>query len=270
MSLSLGADLGAGGLANAAIGVGIGVASLATGRVPASIRCLSPIGLVLFDFNPEKLEIKRTANITHQPSTGGSPSGASGSIAQQVKAPMISISNIVFEGALTKASCDQLLRWMNPAPVGGVLAAAPGGSEVAGVMRGTTVSQTNPPTLTFQWGPPMIGFMYDVIINNCSISYTRFTPTGIPIRALVTLSMEQQPSELANLPTNPTSGGQPGRRTHVIKSGDTLQSIATAYYGRPAVWRRVAEVNRMTNPARLRPGRIVYLPNADELTGNGR
>jgi Contractile injection system tube protein/LysM domain len=269
MSMSLAGGVSAGGIANAAIGVGVGVASLATGRVPASIRCLSPFGLVIFDFNPEKVEVKRTATITHQPSAGGSlgsPSGASGSIAKQVQLPDITINNILFEGALTKASCDQLLKWMSP-PASGAIPTSVGDAVGAALSSALpAVPQTNPPVVTFQWGPPLIGFMYDVMIKSCSVSYTRFTPTGIPIRALVSLTMEQQPNVLSDLPTNPTSGGRAGRRTHVIKSGDTVQSIATAYYGRPGLWRRVAEVNRMTNPTRLRPGQTVYLPNMDELT----
>jgi nucleoid-associated protein YgaU len=235
--------------------------------VPAFIRCNSPVGVVMFDFNPEKIEVKRTATITHQPAAGGSagsPSGASGSIAKQVQAPDVTINNIVFEGALTKASCDQLLKWMNSPKD-----ALPGAGDAIGSALSTVtpaVPQTNPPVVWFQWGPPVIGFMYKVIIKSCSISYTRFTPFGVPIRAVVSLTMEQQPSDWSDIPTNPTSGGQPGRRTHVVRSGDSLPSIATAYYGRPGLWRRVAEVNRMVNPARLRPGQVVYLPNAGELT----
>jgi nucleoid-associated protein YgaU len=37
-------------------------------------------------------------------------------------------------------------------------------------------------------------------------------------------------------------------------------------YGTPALWRKIAEVNRIQDPARIRPGQTVYLPNADELT----
>jgi nucleoid-associated protein YgaU len=65
---------------------------------------------------------------------------------------------------------------------------------------------------------------------------------------------------------NPTSGGQPGRRTHTVGQGETLQSIATANYGTPALWRRIAEVNGIDDPTRVRPGTTVYLPNGDELT----
>lgn len=267
MSMSLTGGMDAGGIANAAVGVGVGVASLATGRVPASMRCFNPFGIVLFDFNPEKLEVKRSGISSTQPSAGGSlgsPSGASGSIGRQTPLPDITINNILFEGALTKATCDQLLKWMNPVPSGPSLAGVGSVGSVTGMMN--AVPQTTPPVVTFQWGPPVIGFMYDVIIKSFSASYTRFTPTGIPIRALVSLTLTQQPSLLADIPTNPTSGGEPGRRAHVVKSGDSLPSIATAYYGRPGLWRRVAEVNRLTNPSRLRPGQTVYLPNVDELT----
>jgi len=70
---------------------------------------------------------------------------------------------------------------------------------------------------------------------------------------------------LGTLPMNPTSGGMPGRRSHTVGQGENLQSIAMANYGRPGLWRRIAEVNGITDPTRVRPGSTVYLPNEDEL-----
>ncbi len=264
MSLSLSGSVG--GVANAAIGVGIGIASVATsGRVPASIRCIDPSGppgFVLFDFNPDNLQMTRTATVSNRPSAGGgagAPSGSSGPIAQQTQTPKIAINNIVFEGLMTKIRCDTLFHWQSP----------PSGLA-AGAMSLLGVPQTNPPVVTFQWGPPMVGFMYDAMITSCTVNYERFTPMGIPIRAKVTLQMQQVVSLLADLPTNPTSGGQAGRRTHVVKQGDTLQSIANTYYGKPAAWRRVAMLNGVTDPTRVRPGSTVYLPNPDELVDGTR
>lgn len=260
MSLSLGGSLAA-GVANTAIGAGIGVASVvAGGRIPASIRCLDPAGppgFVPFDFNPQSISMTRQAQINLRPSAGGAggPGGSSGPAAQMVAPPMISIENILFEGVATKIRCDTLFHWQSP----------PSGLA-AGALALMGVTQSNPPVVTFQWGPPMVGFMYDCMINTVTVAYKRFTPMGIPIRAMVSLRLQQVVSLLADFPTNPTSGGRSGRRTHVVKQGDTLQSIATTYYGRPQAWRPIAAVNGLKDPARVRPGTTVYLPNADELT----
>lgn len=266
MSVGVGADVtsavpGGGavvGAASAAVGVGVSAAMIAGARVPAMLYCVNPLtpGVVPFDFNPEKISIKRSASYTAKPNMHALhvPGGASGTITKSVQAPMISISKIVFEGVTAKLRCDQLLRWMSP--FSGI-----GSMGIAGATLETTL-----PEITFQWGPPMVAFMYQVRLVSVGISYVRFDFTGIPIRAEIDLSMREQPSALASLPTNPTSGGLPGRRTHTVSSGDTLQSIAMTHYGRPGLWRRIAEVNRIGNPSRLRPGQVVYLPNPDELT----
>jgi nucleoid-associated protein YgaU len=73
------------------------------------------------------------------------------------------------------------------------------------------------------------------------------------------------PNVLSQLPTNPTSGGLVGRRTHMLRAGDSLQSVATTYYGRPGMWRQIAAVNRIDDPARVRPGDTIYLPGVGEL-----
>lgn len=247
------------GAASAVVGAGIGAAVVAGARVPALLYCVNPLtpGVVNFDFNPEKIAIRRTATYTVRPNMQGmqSPGGASGTITKVVQAPQITLSKVIFEGLTAKLRCDQLLRWMSPF-------SGPGSMGIGGATLETTL-----PKLTFQWGPPMVAFMYEVRLVSVSIAYVRFDVTGIPLRAEVDLSLREQPSALASLPTNPTSGGLPGRRTHTVGEGETLAAIATKHYGRPGLWRRVAEVNGITDPSRLRPGRTLYLPNPHELTG---
>jgi nucleoid-associated protein YgaU len=230
---------------------------VAGARVPAVLYCANPKtpGLVPFDFNPEKILVKRTANYTVRPNMQGlsSPGGASGTITRTVQAPQITLSKVIFEGITAKLRCDQLLRWMSP--FSGIGASGIGGASL----------ETTLPVLTFQWGPPMVAFMYEVRLTSVSISYVRFDVTGIPLRAEVDLSLREQPSALAGLPTNPTSGGLPGRRTHTVADGESLASIAMLHYERPGLWRRIAEVNGITDPSRVRPGRTLYLPNPHEL-----
>lgn len=249
---------------NGAIGAAIGVASAVGALIPATIRCTevgSSMGLVPFDFNPTKIVITRSASSTSHPASGtgtGSPTGSGGAIIWKSDPPSISIADIIFEGLTTKLRCDTLLNWQSPPAI------SP--KAIQNQATGNPVD-SQPPTLTFQWGPPLVGFMYDVKLTSTTISYERFNPTGIPVRAKVSLKMVQQVSMFSNLPTNPTSGGLPGRHTHVVKSGDSLQSIATAFYGRPQAWRQIADINGINDPARLRPGTTVYLPNAGELNG---
>jgi nucleoid-associated protein YgaU len=241
--------------ANVAAGAAIGVAALAGARVPASLRCttLPNVGLVYFDFNPTEIGVSRTAvsQDTPSPARGGAKRHT-----QKVKPATISVKNVIFEGLDTKLRCDTLLTWTNPSAgfLGQVLAAATGKNL-----------KTQPPELTFQWGPPMVGFMYTVMLSKVDISYVRFMSSGIPVRAKVSLTMNEVPSLLGTLPQNPTSGGLTGRRAHTVGHGETLQSIATANYGNPGAWRRIAEVNGIKDPTRVRPGATVYLPNADEL-----
>lgn len=256
---------------SAVAGAAVGIASAIGSLIPATLSCFdkktpTAWGLIPFDFNPSKIVISRTAPAPEFKAASGagagSPAGSSGAIISKVKPAEISIGDIVFEGLTTKLRCDTLLHWMSP----------PEGADafldtMAAVGRPV---ESQPPTLTFLWGPPMVGFMYDVKLLSTTINYERFNPIGIPVRAKVTLKMIQQVNSWSSLPTNPTSGGLPGRRTHVLKDGESLQSIAMTYYENPAVWRRIADINGFTNPRRVRSGTTVYLPGGNELAQGGR
>jgi nucleoid-associated protein YgaU len=237
-------------------------------HVPAIMRSLMPPGLVTFDFNPEKVVMARQANIASRPSSSsnsGSPAGASPSIFRGAKPASITLNGVTFYGGDTKSRCDQLLNWMSPG--GGLL----GSIASAALAAATGINLASRlPLVTFQWGPPEIGFMYDCNVMNVSITYNRFAASGIPIRAQVNIQLQEQPSLFGSLPTNPTSGGLPGRRSHTVTAGESLAGIATAAYGAPGRWRAVADRNGIEDPLRVRPGDRVFLPNPDELSEEGR
>jgi len=54
----------------------------------------------------------------------------------------------------------------------------------------------------------------------------------------------------------------PGERTHVVRQGDTLASIARQYLGETAAWERIFEANRhvVSNPHRIHPGMELRIP----------
>jgi nucleoid-associated protein YgaU len=224
-------------------------------------KTITAPGAVSFKFNPEQINVNRSVQTTNRASASsnsGSPAGASGSIFRRATASTITIRNIWFRGSGIKHDCDQLLNWLSP---GGGLLGAAAGMLLSAATGGAMNLAAKLPTLIFTWGP----LVYEVCLKSADISYVRFTESGEPIRAKVSIVMQEQPSLLAILSTNPTSGGLPGRGQHVVSTGDSLQSIANANYGSPGRWRALAEANGIDDPTRLRPGQVVYLPNAGEV-----
>jgi hypothetical protein len=243
---------------NIAGGIGIGIAAMAGASIPAMIRCTDPtaLGLVYFDINPHDITMSRSAKTGTKPNAQG---GSSPRILQKSDPPQIQLTKCIMYGEDTKMRADTLLAWC--APPQGLITA------LVGLLG---ITNSNQPTVTFQWGPPMLGFMYDALVTKTDIKYVRFHSSGIPIRAEVNVTLKVQPSLLGSLPTNPTSGGLPGRRTHLLREDESLQSIAQHHYGRPGLWRKIAEINGIDNPQRVRPGTTVFLPGPGEIEAGSK
>jgi nucleoid-associated protein YgaU len=139
--------------------------------------------------------------------------------------------------------------------------------QVEALMRATAPTEKSkgtktpsPPWVRFMWGG-LSGFVG--YITSVSAKYTLFAPSGMPIRAVCTVAMTELATEQGK--QNPTSGGLQPRRLHTVREGDTLAGIAYRAYGRSALWRALADVNGIDDPMRLRPGRSILLPVAEEF-----
>ncbi len=55
---------------------------------------------------------------------------------------------------------------------------------------------------------------------------------------------------------------------YTIRSGDTMQSIAKAWYGSSAEWVRIAKENPKVDPRRLRAGQVLRIPNFQTAQGD--
>jgi nucleoid-associated protein YgaU len=221
-----------------------------------------PPGVVTFDLNPDQILMSRQSSMGSYgsgSSNSGTPAGSSASIFKKSTPPVLTLSRVTFFGSDTKSRCDQLMDWMSPG--GGMLGALAGAALSA--LTGINLV-TRPPKVIFQWGPPS-AFLIEANITAVNVTYNRFAADGSPTRAEVTIRLQQQPSLLGLLATNPTSAGLPGRKAHTVTSGDSLARIATDQYGSPARWRQLAEANNIEDPLRVRPGDRVYLPNPEEL-----
>ncbi len=108
------------------------------------------------------------------------------------------------------------------------------------------------------WGTAIL---FEGYIEQVAVKYTLFREDGTPVRGTATLTLKEFTAP--EKATNPSSGGEPGSRSHTVVAGDTLASIAYAEYGTAAGWRRIADANNaIDDPMRLRPGTTLLVPPA--------
>jgi nucleoid-associated protein YgaU len=127
-----------------------------------------------------------------------------------------------------------------------------------GAGTGGKKNTKRPPTVTFEYG----WFSFVAVVKNLSVQYTLFQPDGEPIRADVKLALMQYETERPK-GQNPTTQGEGGLGAHVVRDGDSLQSIAHHAYGDPTRWRAIAVANGIDNPLRLRSGATLSVPRLD-------
>lgn len=130
-----------------------------------------------------------------------------------------------------------------------------------------------PPKVTFVWSKHFPGSSLDYgdawtnflrnsftgVVESVKQKFTLFSPEGEPLRATVNLVLrEYRPLEeqLKQLKLS-----SPDRtRSHTLRSGETLASVAADAYSRPGEWRRIADANEMDDPRRLTPGTPLTVP----------
>jgi hypothetical protein len=219
------------------------------------VNKMMPFENVEFDFNPERVTLQRYANM--RSNATGAQSGGTGGIFSGA-APRVLRATAFMVGDHVKDNADLMHKWMDPG--GGVLGKV--GGAAMGALTGGRINLTaNLPTLLFIWGP----FLMECQLTSLNVEFQRFDSSGNPIRSQVTIQIQEKPSIVGLLPTNPTSGGLPGRQAHTVTQGESLPLIAARAYGSPGAWRPIAEVNKIEDPFRLRPGQTIYLPNPAEL-----
>jgi hypothetical protein len=128
---------------------------------------------------------------------------------------------------------------------------------------GSRKNKGRPPMVTFGWGST-VGFK--AVATSLSVRYTLFKPDGTPIRAHARLALQQaekadsSSAQGASAAQNPTSFAQAGASSHVVREGDSLQSIAYGTYGDPTLWRAIAEANGIDDPMRTPLGVALEIP----------
>lgn len=125
-----------------------------------------------------------------------------------------------------------------------------------------TAKKPKPPTVVFHWGNKQ---SFGAHLVSVSAKYEMFDGTGVPIRARVSIELQEVQAETPK--TNPSSGGLAGNRTHTITAGDSLHSIAQSSYGSPSLWRGLAAFNEIDDPLRMAAGRELLVPPLEAVVG---
>jgi len=117
-------------------------------------------------------------------------------------------------------------------------------------------SKSEPPQVEFQWGK----FSFRAVVTTLTQKFTLFNKEGVPLRTSVDVSFQQVADENNHPKQNPTSGGGPPLKTHIVQSGERLDLIAAQVYGDPSHWRLIANENHLVHPLRLKEGQQLVIP----------
>lgn len=126
-----------------------------------------------------------------------------------------------------------------------------------------------PPLVRLSWGEDFPAATWGVgsqaesvftaIVLSVARRYTLFSPTGKPLRAVVTVSLKQhatidQQIKAMNLQSADHT------RIHVVTEGETLPLIAYDAYNDVLAWRLIADANNLDDVANLKIGTRLQLP----------
>jgi Contractile injection system tube protein/LysM domain len=200
-------------------------------------------------FNPQSYTVTKTNVWNFKPTTGVDlPDGEfGGGLPRRTTLSLLLDVSLQEPDQSVKDTANELLKMMETGGGGGGGGAAP-------------------PFVTFRWGSVDLPKSVPVSLT---IQYVLFHPNGEPRRATVDLELAQ--AEKASTASgsgtskgqNPTTRAIRSMKSHRVRDGDSLPSIAYAAYGDPTRWRPIAEANGIDDPLRLARGTDLTIPRQD-------
>lgn len=112
--------------------------------------------------------------------------------------------------------------------------------------------------------PPMVILMWDSMeftgfLQSCSVEYTKFTETGMPVRATMRCSFISALT-LKDLLKGSSLMSPDTSKFHTVQQGETINMLASLAYDDATLWRNIAVANGITNPRLLRTGEMLHMP----------
>lgn len=112
-----------------------------------------------------------------------------------------------------------------------------------------------PPIVSFFWGSTI----FRGVMESLNVTYVMFDPTGIPLRAKLSISLKEYKTVAQQLKERPRNSPDVDKSYTVVR-GDTISSIAFRVFRDAARWRDIARENDIRDPRRLRPGMTLRIP----------
>jgi hypothetical protein len=112
-----------------------------------------------------------------------------------------------------------------------------------------------PPILVFVWG----SLSFTCVLAKATQRFIMFRPDGVPVRARLQVTF----NEFTNLEYEAKERKRETAdfsKVHVVGEGETLSGIAARVYENPALWRPIAQRNRIDNPRVLPVGLELLIP----------
>jgi nucleoid-associated protein YgaU len=194
-----------------------------------------------FMFNPKQYTIEKSAKWEHSPDQASRPTATPVYVGSNQRSLSLEIfldtnKNGWSGPKSVQTDVDLLFSCLQP------------------TLMSVMLEEPSPPFVMFGWGENLSFLAY---MESVRAEFQMFLPNGTPTRATCNIVMKEIPINLAK--QNPTSGGR-AQRTRTTVAGDTLASIATREYGRPTMWRAIAQANGIEDPTRVAPGTTLLIP----------
>ena len=112
--------------------------------------------------------------------------------------------------------------------------------------------------------PPIVRLVWDGdvflgVVESLNITFVLFTPEGVPLRAKISLTLIEYRTVEDQVAETPRHSPDVDK-SHVVRRGDSLASIAALAYNDPTQWRAIAANNQIEDPRRLAPGQTLQIP----------
>ncbi|MAU12349.1 MAG: peptidoglycan-binding protein [Anaerolineaceae bacterium] len=116
------------------------------------------------------------------------------------------------------------------------------------------------PRIQFVWGEDR---SFQAVVESIQRKYTLFSPTGVPLRATLTVSFREYKTLEAQIKEFKLESPD-FTKQRMVRRGETLSSIAALEYNDPSYWRLIARKNNLANPRAIRPGMVLAIPPLGE------
>ncbi|MUV89626.1 LysM peptidoglycan-binding domain-containing protein [Halapricum sp. CBA1109] len=112
-----------------------------------------------------------------------------------------------------------------------------------------------PPVCRFVWGE---GLDFTAVLERADKRFTKFRPSGVPVRARVDVTFREYRASEASPPDAAAATDTTRRR--VLTEGERLSAVAAEAYDDPSAWRTIASHNDISNPRDVPAGTELEVP----------